>query len=59
MGLPIGLGLAWLAFDAIFKEEELVDDYYGIAVEGEKSFQKKSSHYLENMRWVNFFESPC
>ena len=59
MGLPIGLGLAWLAFDAIFKEGELVDDYYGIVVEGEKSFQKKSSHYLENMRWVNFFESPC
>ena len=21
--------------------------------------KKKSSHYLENMRWVNFFESPC
>ena len=41
MGLPIGLGLAWLAFDAIFKEGELVDDYYGIVVEGEKSFQKK------------------
>ena len=40
MGLPIGLGLAWLAFDAIFKEGELVDDY-GIVVEGEKSFQKK------------------
>ena len=53
MGLPIGLGLAWLAFDAIFKEGELVDDYYGIVVEGEKSFQKK------NMRLVNFFESPC
>ena len=53
MGLPIGLGPAWLAFDAIFKEGELVDDYYGIVVvEGEKYFQK-------NMRWVNFFESPC
>ena len=41
MGLPIGLGLAWLAFDAIFKEGELVDDYYGIVVEGEKSSKKK------------------
>ena len=26
MGLPIGLGLAWLAFDAIFKEGELKSD---------------------------------
>ena len=51
MGLPIGLGLAWLAFDAIFKEEELVDDYYGIVVVGGKSFQKKVLPL--------YFESPC